>query len=188
MPRNNNRARNISVLSITAVAVMALAACGAGGITKTSASSPSTVVTTSPSESTSTSDVTTSGAPSLAGQLTSPRDGSKVDYQQEVRGVVTGLPPGTDAWIVVYPNSAPAYWPQLGPLSLDSAGRFRTSAYIGASVAQGSGETFVVYLVIASTAASERFRAFLGPPDPNQGMSALPSGVKILESITVTRR
>jgi hypothetical protein len=120
------------------------------------------------------------------GQITSPRDGSKVDFQQVMSGIVSGLPPGTDAWIVVYPVSAAAYWPQPGPLLLDPTGGFRTSAYFGANQAPASGETFIAYLVIAPQAASQRFRTFVAQP-PQNGLPTLPSGVQTLAKITVTR-
>lgn len=193
MPKYSDRARYISVLSVTAAAVVALAACGSGGSTSTPAPASSTVVTTSTPPPTSPTVTTTTGppptSPSLAGQLTGPRDGSKVAYHQQVSGVVTGLPPGADAWIVVYPENAPAWWPQGGPLQLDTTGGFLTSVYFGESDTQNIGDYFVLKLVIATSAASARFRAFLAQqPFPNQGLSQLPAGVQSLVTITVTRR
>jgi hypothetical protein len=123
----------------------------------------------------------------VAGQFTGLPDGGKVVWQPQVSGVVRSLPPGTDAWIVVYPELAPAYWPQPGPLQLDSAGGFRTSVYIGASATQDLGEKSIVRLVTASQTTSARFRAFLGLPAPSQGLPALPSGVQTLATLTVTR-
>jgi hypothetical protein len=124
----------------------------------------------------------------LTGQFTNLPDGSKVAHLQPVSGVITGLPPGTNAWIIVYPISAPAHWPQPGPLPLDPAGGFRTSVYFGASTKQHTGEAFVVRLVIASPTASDLFRAFLSPPGAGQGLSALPEGVQTITTVTVTRR
>jgi len=123
----------------------------------------------------------------VAGQFTGLPDGSRVVWQPQVSGVIRSLRSGTDAWIVVYPELAPGYWPQPGPLQLDSAGGFRTSVYIGASATQNIDEKFIVRLVITSPAASARFRAFLGPPPPSQGLPALPPGVHTLATITVTR-
>jgi len=184
MLKNNDRKPHLSVLCVTAA--VALAACSSSGSPSTSAPASSTVGTTSASPPTSPT-VTTSTFPSVTGQLTGLPDGSKVAFQQPVSGVVRGLPPGTDAWIVVYPVAAPAYWPQPGPLQLDSAGGFRTSVYFGASPLQNVGEQFITRLLIASPAASARFRAFLGQP-ASLGLAALPPGVQTLATVTVTRR
>ncbi len=176
MPKNNKRAPYISVLCVTA-AVTALAACGHSGTTSTSPPPPPPSTTVTPPTS----------APAT-GQLTGLRDGSKVAYQQQMSGVVTGLPSGNDAWIVVTPVLAPTYWPQPGPLQLDSKGSFRTSIYFGASTTQNIGENFIVRLVVAPPAASARFRDFLAQPSPSQGLPTLPPGVHTLTQVTVTRR
>lgn len=168
-------------------AAVVLAACGSSNSTSTSFPLPSTIVATSASHSTPPTVVSTKTPPPVVGRFTGLLDGGKVGWQPQVSGVVRSLPQGTDAWIVVYPELAPAYWPQPGPLQLDSAGGFRTSVYIGASPTQNLGEKFIVRLVIASQAASARFRAFLGPPAPNQGLPTLPPGVQTLATVTVTR-
>jgi hypothetical protein len=187
MLKNNDRAPYISLLYVTATALVALAACSSSSSTSTSAPATSTVVSTSTSPTVSPTVVTTTTSPSVAGQFTNLPDGSKVAFQQPVTGIVRSIPPGTYAWIVVYPIKAPAYWPQPGPLHLDQAGGFRTSVYCGASATQNVGEKFIVRLVIAPAAASASFRAFLGPPAPSQGMPALPDGVQTLTTVTVTR-
>lgn len=178
MLKSNDRAPYISVLCVTAAAV-ALAACGSSSSTSTPSPPVSTIANTSTPHSTSTS-------PRVAGEFTGLPDGSKVVWQPQVSGVVRNLPPGTDAWIVLYSELAPAYWPQPGPLQLDSAGGFATSVYIGASATQNIGEKFIVRLVIASSAASARFRAFVAS-SPSMGLSALPPGVQTLATVTVTR-
>jgi hypothetical protein len=198
MPRNGNHARYISMLAAfaavaTVVTLIVILITKPGGITSTRLSASSSAVAASTPRFMSPNVVTTNGSclPKslpLVGQLTNPQDGGKADYNQVVTGVVTGLPPGIDAWIVLYPTQAPAFWPQPGPLALNPAGRFRTSVYVGAGATQNIGENFIVYLVAASPAASARFRAFAGPPVQSQGMSALPPDVKTLETITVTRR
>jgi hypothetical protein len=185
MPASNKRARCLSVLSVAAAAVM-LAACNSHSSTGTPSLPPSIIVTTSAPQSIAPAAVN-STPPPVTGQFTGLPDGDKVVWQPQVSGVVRSLPPGTDAWIVIYPELAPAYWPQTGPLPLDSAGGFRTSVYIGASATQGLGERFIVRLVIASEAASARFRAFLGPPAPSQGLPTLPPGVQTLATVTVIR-
>ena len=184
MLKSNDRAPYISVLCVAAAAV-ALAACGSSSSTSTPSPPPSTIATTSTPQSTAPTGAT-STSPRVAGQFTGLPDGSKVVWQPQVSGVVRNLPPGTDAWIVVYSELAPAYWPQPGPLQLDSAGGFATSVYIGASATQNIGGKFVVRLVIAPSAASARFRVFVAS-SPSMGLPALPPGVQTLATVTVTR-
>ncbi len=157
------------MLGVTAVAVVSLAACGG------SKSTPTTV-----------GAAARSAAGTPAARLTSPRDDSKVAYRQEVGGVVTGLRPSTEAWIVVYPALAPAYWPQAGPLQPGPAGVFLTLAFFGVPN-QDVGEHFTVRLVITTPAASARIRAFLAQPAPRRGMPSLPPGAQTLTQVTVTR-
>jgi hypothetical protein len=187
MLKNNDRAPYLSALCVTAAA-MALAACSSSSPTVTVTVPASSTVATTSTSPPSSPTVTTSTSPAVTGQFTGLPDGSKVAFQQPVSGAVRGLPSGTDAWIVVYPVLAPAYWPQPGPLQLDSAGHFAATVYFGASATQNIGEQFITRLVIASPAASARFRAFLGPPAPSQGLPALPPGVQTLATVTVTRR
>lgn len=170
-----DRASCVSALSATAALVVALAACSAVG---GSNSTPSTAAA-----STEPSSAVTGGPP--AGQFTDLRDGAKVTRQQPVSGVATGIPSGDKAWIVIYPVLAPAYWPQKGPLLLDSAGGFRATAVFGSTATQNIGEHFVVRLVITSAAATARFRSFLA--DPSHGLSKLPAGARTLTRVTVIR-
>jgi len=123
----------------------------------------------------------------VAGRLTGLRDGSTVAFNQLVSGVVTGLAPNTEAWIVVEPVSAPAFWPQPGPLALGPTGAFRTSVYFGASAAQNIGDQFIVLLVVADHAANSLFQSFV-ISNPSMGMSRLPSRLPTLAQVTVTRR
>lgn len=170
-----SRASRVSVLSATAVLVAALAACRAVG---GSSSTPSTAVATTTSRAAAASGT-------LGGQLTDLRNGAKVARQQPVSGVITGLPSGDAAWIVIYPVQAPAYWPQAGPLKLDSAGSFRATAVFGSTATGNIGEDFVVRLVITSAAATARFRTFLA--HSSQGLSKLPAGVRTLTWVKVIR-
>lgn len=187
MPGNSARARCMSVLSVTAAAavvvVVALAACSPsdpGPIKDPSTSAPSIADPASTPQS-------TSPTPALAGQLTGPLDSSKVAYQQQVSGVVTGLPPGSDVWIVVYPESAPAYWPQPGPLQLDPKGGLQA---VGLLRCERDAEHRRGVHRPARYSVPGRQRAlpaFVAQP-PTQGLPALPPGVRILAQATVTRR
>jgi hypothetical protein len=171
------RLRHDKVLSALARAVRvgSLAACSAiGG----SSSTPSTAAA-------STTSGPAAASLSLGGKLTGLRAGAKVARQQPISGVVTGLPSGDTAWLVVYPDQAHAYWPQKGPLKVDTAGSFRATAVFGSAAAGNVGQGFVVRLVITSAAATARFRAFLA--DPSQGLPKLPAGVRTLTRVAVVR-
>jgi hypothetical protein len=191
MRKNSDRLLSVAALSIATAAVAALVVVivtlPSPGITA-SPGQPA-VSTTSPFRSPSPSPraVTTIPSPSAAGQLTGLRDGSKVAFNQPVNGVVTGLPRRDDAWVVIEPVSAPAFWPQPGPLALLPTGAFRASVYFGASAAQDARDQFIVLLVAAPPAASSRFQAFVAS-NPSQGIPRLPPGLLTLSQVTVTRR
>jgi hypothetical protein len=113
------------------------------------------------------------------------RDGSNVDHQELVSGVVTDLPPITQAWILVRPVQAPDFWPQREFL-LDQNGGFRTVVFFGQSARKNVGEEFILLLALASPSVSTQFRAFLTAP--RSGMQELPQDLQILHQLTVRRR
>jgi predicted nucleotide-binding protein len=115
-----------------------------------------------------------------AGSLSAPRDDSEVAYKEVVSGVVVGLPPRTEAWILVQPSFEGTYWPQRN-LPLDQTGSFRAMAQFGRSTTTNIGEEFILLLVMAPPDASARFR-------DSQGLPELPPGVQTLARIIVTRR
>lgn len=123
--------------------------------------------------------------PAPRGQFTGLREGSKVDHQELVSGVVTGLPPGSQAWILVRPVLAPAYWPQ-SELALDQNGSFRSVVYFGQSARKNAGEEFILLLALATAPVSARFRTFLKAA--HSGMQELPENLQILHQLTVIRR
>lgn len=180
-PRRAGPASHNSALSVTAALILALTACSGKSTPPATASGPH------PSARPTAVAAATPGSPP-AGRLTGPRGGRTVTWQQGVSGVVTGLPAGDQAWIVIYPSLAPAYWPQQGPLQLSPAGNFRVTAYFGASAKQNSGEHFTLRLVLAPPAASAQIRAFQIQPTHRQVMRTLPAGVLTLAQVTVIRR
>jgi predicted nucleotide-binding protein len=124
----------------------------------------------------------------LAGWLTSLRDGSDVDHREVVNGVVVGLPPGAEAWILVQPVFDATYWPMHNP-PLGQKGIFRAVAQFGRSDTQDIGEEYVLLLVMAPPEASARFREFLSTAkDASKGMHDLPPDVVTLHQLIVTRR
>jgi hypothetical protein len=164
----------ILALGATVGLILALAACG-GKSTPPASSAAHTSASPTP------------GSPP-SGRLTGPLGGRTVAWQQAVSGVVTGLSAGDQAWVVIDPSRAPAYWPQQGPLRLSAGGDFQVTAFFGASAKQDSGEHFILRLVLAPAAASAQIRAFQIQPTHQQGMLKLPAGVRTLAQVTVIRR
>jgi hypothetical protein len=173
--RGRGRGWRILALSATAGIALALAACGGNPAPPAAASGAHASAAATPISP-------------PAGRLTGPLDGRPVAWQQAVSGVVTGLSADDQAWVVIDPSLAPAYWPQQGPLRLSAAGDFRVTAFFGASAKQDSGEHFILRLVLAPPAASAQIRAFQIQPTHQQGMLKLPAGVRTLAQVTVIRR
>ena len=167
--------RILALGATAAIVLAAVAACGGKSTPPAAASGAHASATATP------------GSPP-SGRLTGPLGGRTVAWQQAVSGVVTGLSAGDQAWVVIDPSRAPAYWPQQGPLQLSAAGDFQVTAYFGASAKQDSGEHFTLRLVLAPPAASAQIRAFQIQPAHQQGMLRLPAGVRTLAQVTVIRR
>jgi len=121
-------------------------------------------------------------------QFTVLHQGSRVSFNQPVAGLVAGIPSGVDAWLVVWPSGAHAYWPQGAPLFLDVNGGFTSAAQFGLSPSQDSGEEFMLMVVEASGDASDAFSNFINTQSqPPKGMPTLPSCTKVLAQVTVRR-
>jgi hypothetical protein len=119
------------------------------------------------------------------GQFTSLRDGSSVDHQELVSGVVTDFPADTQPWILVRPVQAPDYWPQR-ELLLDKDGGFRAVVYFGQSARKNVGEEFILLLALATPPVRTQFQAFLRAP--GSALQELPQDLEILHQLTVRRR
>jgi hypothetical protein len=90
-----------------------------------------------------------------------------------------------DIWLLVYPVSAPAYWPQPGPLRPVNS-QFYASATIGQSATTNKGEKFILIIVEAPPAVSQRFQYFDSHPE-GTGLPKLPDGTTPLTQIAVIR-
>jgi Predicted nucleotide-binding protein containing TIR-like domain len=126
------------------------------------------------------------GTQNTTGWLSGLHDGSEVAHRETVSGVVVGLPPGAEAWILVQPAFEATYWPQRN-LLLGQTGGFQAVAQFGRRGMQDIGEEYVLLLAMAPPAASARFREFKGK-DASEGMPELPPDVVTLARVTVTRR
>ena len=109
-----------------------------------------------------------------------------VAYSQMINGIVKGIPSAQDAWLVVWPALAPAYWPQRDALIPDMTGRFIAAADFGSNKFTNTGERFNLMIVEACPDASQLFEQFNSTPQI-WGMSRLPSDTRILAQVTVRR-
>ena len=113
------------------------------------------------------------------------RNDSPVAYREMIEGEVAELPPGVEAWIIVYPAQEAAYWPQSSvPLGQT---RFHVRAQFGRSETKDIGEKFILLLVIASQNASTMFHGFR-TEDAAMGLPDLPRETQTLARVVVTRR
>jgi predicted nucleotide-binding protein/actin-like ATPase involved in cell morphogenesis len=116
-----------------------------------------------------------------SGRLTSPSDGSEVNHQEAVSGMVTGLRPGTQASLIVYsPRSG--HWPQAELLP-DREGRFRAKATFGKNRESYVGKDYALMLILADQNTSASLQESRGHP-----LSILPPDVRVLDQATVIRR
>lgn len=123
--------------------------------------------------------------------FTNIHDGSAVSFMQRVDGTVTGLPPNMDAWLIVKPSGANAFWPQKpGPLNI-SGNNFVTDAQLGKDASSNKGEKFTLQIAETTKAASSNFMDVISDPQKSSlGIQQLPpsSVLKPLSEVTVTRK
>jgi hypothetical protein len=117
-----------------------------------------------------------------AGQLTRP-PGGKVNRNDTVTGVISRLPPHSQALILVQTPQENFFWPQ-GKLRLDQAGNFASEAIFGRVGHRDSGKEFILLLVVAPSDAAASFEYSM---DKDGGMPSLPPDVLVLDKVTVTR-
>lgn len=120
-----------------------------------------------------------------AGRIAFPQNESTVNREEVVTGVIRGLRSDTRAWLIVWPATERAYWPQR-ELGSGRRVKFSSKAYFGQIGTTNSGERFILMLVQADRMACAQFRAF--KTAQHSGMRDLPRGVKELDQVTVTRR
>jgi hypothetical protein len=123
--------------------------------------------------------------PGSTGRFVALRDGSTVGYYETIEGVVAGLAPDSEAWILVYPVREASYWPQYG-VPVGQA-KFKTPTRFGRGETKDAGEKFILLLVVASQDASVLFHGFR-VKDATSGLPALPPGTQTLARIAVTRK
>jgi hypothetical protein len=117
------------------------------------------------------------------GHLKRPLD-SRVDRKYLVAGVVSNLPPNSEALIIVQTPKDRLYWPQAR-LRLNPEGKFICEATFGRVGTRDSGKEFILMLVvISSSAAATSFQSSI--KDDNS-VSSLPPDVLVLDKVTVTR-
>lgn len=126
------------------------------------------------------SDQEASSVEAPTGHLTRPR-GGRVNRSDTVTGVVSNLPPHSQALILV--QTQHHYWPQA-KLRLNQEGDFTSEAKFGRVGDRDSGKEFILLLVIAPPAAAASFQSSL---EEDNGMSVLPPDVLVLDKVTVIR-
>jgi hypothetical protein len=126
------------------------------------------------------SDQEASSVKALTGHLARPR-GGRVNRSYTVTGVVSYLPPHSQAWILV--QTQHHYWPQA-KLRLNQEGGFTSEAKFGRVGDRDSGKEFILLLVIAPPAAAASFQSSL---EEDNGMSVMPPDVLVLDKVTVIR-
>jgi hypothetical protein len=119
------------------------------------------------------------------GRFLTVRDGSVVSCREMIAGVVSGLPPEAEAWLIVRPGQEAGYWPQCG-LPAGQAS-FQAPAHFGGSETEDIGEEFGLLLTLASKEASNIFRISQAK-ESSRGLRELPEGTRTLDEVRVIRR
>lgn len=114
--------------------------------------------------------------------ITSPAPGSPVSLKTSVQGTACHIPNNQKLWIFVVPVAAFAYFPQVGPATVDRAGNWSASAVIGrpSDVDQG----FEVVSVLADQGTSNIIDRYFKQAASFQ---TLPDGTQVMSQVHVIR-
>ena len=127
--------------------------------------------------------------PRVTVQITDPADGSQVGEKVEVQGTYSNVPSDQDIWVIVQPQLAPRFHPQLGP-ALRREREWSAVAYLGEDPPQGTSEKLDIIVVLATRDASRAFNDYLDEAEKKgsfPGLHQLPEGVEIKDRATVIR-
>lgn len=129
--------------------------------------------------------VTESLSPSVV--IVSPSDGEKVSVRSEVRGQADDLLPDHQLWLLVQASGG-NYYPQPGPIEVDSEGTWVASADVGSASQLEWEKPYTITVAIANIEASQEFSSFLNawPVGWDKGLE-LPEGCEVLDAATVIR-
>ena len=127
-----------------------------------------------------------SGSTTAPVRITSPTTGTIVHAGAIVVVGTTTQPLGTghEIWIVVQPQGTGRYYPQWPPASVAASGDWTAP-----TVVLGGSDTFLVDVIDADPSVIAAFKGYL---QQNQnsfpGMSGLPAGAQIADSVTIARQ
>lgn len=124
------------------------------------------------------------------GTITSPADGEVVpSYMVDVEMTISAIKEGEFLWLFVHPHGTGGYWPQVGRVET-AGGPWSQLAYLGIKDNRNDvGRKFDILLGKADETADKAISDYLmrGKATGDYPEEALPSGVKILDRVTVTR-
>ncbi len=184
-------------LVVGATLVVAFYLLGGFGLIPTVAEVPPTPTATSPPGPISTPNLTPPPTPTLTSmpapeiRITYPVDGDSVPRNIMVQGTSANIPEGYQVWVLIYPHTAPLFFPQSVAATVDIRGEWTSPAYIGLDQPDQIGLLFDIVAVLADQNAQNVFKTYVA-----QGMSAtafpglseLPDGAVEYDRITVIRR
>jgi hypothetical protein len=114
-----------------------------------------------------------------------PVSDSTVGLSGSVSGRTSEIPSGWELWVLVTPpGPARRYYPQPGPATIAPDGSFAGIAYYGDTSFASIG-SYLVTVVLANAAAARQFHGYVA--DGSGGVSPLPLGATILNSVKVSR-
>lgn len=110
-----------------------------------------------------------------------PESYAKVGPTETISGTSYHLPPGQDAWVIVYSPSDGLYFPNAFRAHIDADGTWAVrKTTIGST--QDGGKPFEIIAALANAQGGQSLAA------DTEGVSDLPDGVKIYQRINVIRK
>jgi hypothetical protein len=180
-----------AVIGAAAVIIAAVISLNAADHSASSAP-PSTGPTVSASASVTASTSASASSPppgtiAVSATITSPRSGATVPGTLIASGRSAGIGTGYQLWIVVEPSGTSRFFPQQPAATVITNGDW-SAPNVAIGRAGDVGRKFLVYAVIATSAAARVFIAYFNSHKVKfPGLRTLPAGTSVVASVTVTR-
>ncbi|MGZ4846791.1 MAG: hypothetical protein ACXV3D_02800 [Halobacteriota archaeon] len=121
-------------------------------------------------------------------EIDAPSNNAQVVSNTSVAGTSKQVSSAQKLWLIIYDYDVDRYYPQTGPLAIQSNGSWSGTAYLGTHNT-GVGERFDIIAVLADQNAHnafEQYQASSRQANSYLGMTSLPTGIT-KDQVTVTK-
>lgn len=128
--------------------------------------------------------------PSVHITISTPSDGDSVQSPVRVSGTVKNHDDNDYLWILLLPEKAQRYYPQTGPLNVDTNNQWAGEVYFGGKEESSPQQNYVIFVAVANKAGNTLLTNYMEQSKKirsYEGVFPLPGSITRIASIRVTR-